>query len=126
MAAAEHAADLIGEGVLHMVHVRPEIDLPATDPGAWSEIYESGAETLMSEWAAKLRKVHPAVRIETTLLRGHAPTVLLGFADRIGADLIAVGQHGRGVVDRFLFGSVAQAMVRSAHSAVLVAPPTSN
>ena len=42
----------------------------------------------------------------------------------VAADLIAVGQHGHGVVDRFLFGSVAQAMVRSAQCAVLVAPPT--
>jgi nucleotide-binding universal stress UspA family protein len=110
--------------VLHIVHVRPEIDVPATDPSAWSSVYESGAEVLMAQLAAELRKTHPDVRIETTLLRGHVSTVLLDFADRIAADLIAVGQHGHGAIDRFLFGTVAQAMVRSARCAVLVAPPT--
>lgn len=124
LTAARCAANLIGEGVLHIVHVRPEIDLPATDPSAWSEIYESGADTLLADLANDLRQEHANIRMETTLLRGHVPTVLLDFADRIPADLIAVGQHGHGVVDRFLFGSVAQAMVRTAHCAVLVAPPT--
>ena len=124
LAAARSAASVIGEGVLHIVHVRPEIDLPATDPSAWSEIYESGADTLLAKVAEELRRGHPEIRMETTLLRGHVAPVLLDFANRMSADLIAVGQHGHGVVDRFLFGSVAQAMVRSAQCAVLVAPPT--
>jgi len=123
LAAARGAASVIGEGTLRVVHVRPEIDLPATDPSAWSEIYESGADTMLARLADELRKAHAGLHVETTLLRGHVPTVLLDYADRISVDLIAVGQHGYGVVDRFLFGSVAQAMVRAAHCAVLVAPP---
>lgn len=123
LAAARSAATVIGEGTLRVVHVRPEIDLPATDPSAWSEIYESGADTLLARLADELRKAHAGLHVETTLLRGHVATVLLDYADRMSVDLIAVGQHGHGVVDRFLFGSVAQAMVRSAHCAVLVAPP---
>ncbi|MFL5615058.1 MAG: universal stress protein, partial [Gemmatimonadaceae bacterium] len=125
LTAARTAATVIGEGILNIVHVCPEVDVPATDPRVWSEVYESGAEALMAQLAKELRGGHPDVRVETTLLQGHAPAVLLDVADRFAADLIAVGQHGNGAVDQFLFGSVAQAMVRSAHCAVLVAPPTS-
>jgi nucleotide-binding universal stress UspA family protein len=123
LAAARSAATVIGEGTLRLVHVRPEIDLPATDPGAWSAIYESGADALLAQLTEELGKAHPSLHVETTILRGHVPTVLLDFAARMRAELIAVGQHGHGVVDRFLFGSVANAIVRSAPCAVLVAPP---
>lgn len=126
LTAARAAAEVIGEGVLHLVHVRPEIDIPATDPGAWSDVYESGVRALMTKLTQELRGSHPDVRTDSTLLQGHAPTRLLEFADRVVADLVAVGQHGHGVVDRFLFGSAAQAIVHSARCSVLVAPPTSH
>ena len=103
-------ADKVLDRVRADLSVRPEIDLPATDPSAWSAIYEAGADTLLARLADELRNAHPGLRIETDLLRGHAPTVLLEYADRMAVDLIAVGQHGHGVVDLFLFGSVAQAM----------------
>ena len=122
-AAAHSAAEVIGDGVLHILHIRPEIDLPATDPTAWSEVYESGAQSLMTRIAEELKASHPHVRTTTTLLQGHVPAVLLHYAEHVTADLIAVGQHGHGAVDRFLFGTVAQAVVRSARCAVLVAPP---
>lgn len=122
-AAARTAANLISTGTLHLVHVRPEIDIPATDPSAWAEVYESGARTLMRRLVDELRQSHPELEITTTLLRGHPSKVLLDRADDLRADLIALGQHGHGAVERFLFGSVAHAIVRSAKCAVLVAPP---
>ena len=123
LTAARRAASLIGSGVLHVLHVRPEIDIPATDPGAWSEIYQLGASALMTKLTTDLETEFPELQVETAFDRGHAPTMLLAYADRVHADLIAVGQHGHGVVDRFLFGSVAQEMVRSAHCTVVVTPP---
>jgi nucleotide-binding universal stress UspA family protein len=124
LAAARSAAAVIGDGVLHIVHIRPEIDLPATDAGAWSAVYESGAQSLMTKLADELQSRHPDVRTTTNLLRGDVPSVLLDYADRTEAELIAVGQHGHGVVDRFLFGSVARAIVHAAPCTVLVAPAT--
>ena len=123
LTAARRAASLIGSGVLHVLHVRPEIDIPATDPDAWGEIYQLGASALMTKLTTDLETEFPELQIETAFDRGHAPTVLLEYAGRVHADLIAVGQHGHGVVDRFLFGSVAQEMVRSAHCTVVVTPP---
>lgn len=123
LTAARRAASVIGDGVLHVLHVRPEIDIPATDPDAWGEIYQLGAAALMTKLTTDLETEFPELQIETAFDRGHAPTVLLAYANRVHADLIAVGQHGHGVVDRFLFGSVAQEMVRSAECMVVVTPP---
>jgi nucleotide-binding universal stress UspA family protein len=123
LTAVRRAATLLGDGVLHVLHIRPEIDIPATDPDAWGEIYQLGAAALMTKLTTDLETEFPGLRVETVFDRGHAPTTLLAYADRVHADLIAVGQHGHGVVDRFLFGSVAQEMVRSAQCAVVVTPP---
>jgi len=123
LTAVRRAASLLGEGVLHLLHIRPEFDIPATDPDSWGEIYQLGAAALMTKLTTDLETEFPGLRVETAFDRGHASTILLAYADRVHADLIAVGQHGHGVVDRFLFGSVAQEMVRSAKCAVVVTPP---
>lgn len=120
--AARAASRLVQNGVLHLVHVRPAPDLPATDPAAWSEVYETGAATLMKQLATELSERDVDVRIEWTLLHGRPADVILEYANRTAADLIAVGQHGHGAVERFLFGTVAHALVRNAHCPVLVAP----
>ena len=120
--AARAAAAIIANGTLHLVHVRPEIDLPAADPEAWSAMYDAGARALLTQLASEIHERHPGVRTDAQIRRGHAATVLQDYVNEIGADFVATGQHSRSVVDRFLFGSVANAMVRGARCGVLVAP----
>ena len=122
IAAAHNAASLIDAGVLHLVHVRPEIDVPATDPDAWSAIYESGARDLMTQLGRDLREEHYGIHVQMTLATGHPAETLLDQAERLGTDLIAIGQHSHGTVERLLFGSVAHAVVRAANCAVLISP----
>jgi nucleotide-binding universal stress UspA family protein len=120
--SARAAANIVAEGVMHLVHVRPEIDIPATDPSAWADLYESGARALLTRLAKELGEEHPGLRFETALGRGHAAEAVLDYADGVNAELIAVGQHAHGAVERLLFGSVASGIVRAAHCSVLVAP----
>jgi nucleotide-binding universal stress UspA family protein len=122
IAAAHSAASLIDAGVLHLVHVRPEIDVPATDPDAWSDIYESGARDLMERLGRDLREEQYGIHVEMKLAKGHPAETLLDQAERLGVDLIAIGQHSHGTVERLLFGSVAHAIVRAANCAVLISP----
>lgn len=123
LTAARRAAKLIGKGLIYVVHVGPDIDVHTGGPGPWGEVYEQGAEALMRKITSELEGEFPDVRFETAFERGHPATVLITYAQWVRADLIVVGQHGHGAVDRFLFGSVAQEVVRSAPCTVLVNPP---
>jgi len=60
--------------------------------------------------------------VETFLLRGDPSREILGFADRVNADLICTGSHGHGFFSRMLLGSVATRVVRGAHCSVLGVP----
>ena len=53
-------------------------------------------------------------RIETSLLEGPPSTKIIEYADDVGCDLIVMGTHGRGGLNRLLLGSVAERVVRSA------------
>jgi len=43
-------------------------------------------------------------------------------AERVGADAICVGSHGRGALARAVLGSVSQALLGRTHRPVLVVP----
>jgi nucleotide-binding universal stress UspA family protein len=55
-----------------------------------------------------------------------APVVakeILLLADRVGADLIVLGTHGRSGFDRLVFGSVAEKVLRTSKLPVMTVPP---
>ena len=52
------------------------------------------------------------------IIEGHPKQVLLDEAEKWGADLIVVGSHGRRGLDRFLLGSVSQAVALHAKCSV--------
>ena len=53
---------------------------------------------------------------------GDVATAIIGVADDIDADVIAMGTRGRGGTKAFLLGSVSRAVVEHADRAVLVVP----
>jgi nucleotide-binding universal stress UspA family protein len=61
---------------------------------------------------------HP-IDVEYRTNEGDAAEEILRMADAIGADLIVMGTHGRTGLRRLLAGSVATAVLRGAHCAVL-------
>ncbi|HEX9105535.1 MAG TPA: universal stress protein [Polyangia bacterium] len=58
---------------------------------------------------------------DVRFVEGHPRTVLLATARAEGADLVAVGTHGRTGFRHLVFGSVAEAVIRNAPVDVLVA-----
>jgi nucleotide-binding universal stress UspA family protein len=62
----------------------------------------------------------PGVELQRVLAVGRPAAVLCGAAGELGAALIVVGSHGRRGFERFLLGSVAEAVVRQAPCPVLV------
>ncbi len=58
------------------------------------------------------------LKITTQVISGSPKQTILEEAEAFDADLIVVGSHGRGMVERFLLGSVSQAVALHAHCSV--------
>lgn len=123
--AAEYAADLVDkyDARLYLLHVIYDITKDTGFYGSrldldalYAEVKQSASDelaSLESEIFASAGKVDQVVKI------GSPADVILTFAEEEGIDLIVMGTHGRKVLDRMLFGSTAQRVVRRAHSPVL-------
>jgi nucleotide-binding universal stress UspA family protein len=116
--AAQTALDAVGEdGVVELVHVMPDeqngtFTIPA------QELRERSARRRLVVLGDRLA-VPTGVTLRHSVLRGRAAPVLLDYARRVSADLIATGTHGRGFVARAVLGSVAGKLLRGAPCAVL-------
>ena len=62
-------------------------------------------------------------RIVTHLAVGSPQREILQMAANLEADVVVVGSHNRGTVQRWLLGSVSEQVVRKARCAVIVARP---
>lgn len=120
--ALEYAAALAAQidAKIHLVHA---ITVPLNgvrEVSYGSAVIESTAKEVqagLDKLAARFReRVSMApVRVEV----GDAREVIDQVAEKIGAELIVMGTHGRRGVKRMLLGSVAESVVRSAPCPVL-------
>lgn len=78
------------------------------------------ASVAVEKAAAKLRGGDESrkLKVTTKVLSGSPKRLILEEADAFGADLIVVGSHGQGALERFLLGSVSQAVALHAKCSV--------
>jgi nucleotide-binding universal stress UspA family protein len=76
------------------------------------------AESLVAHTAKVLRDA--GFQVTTTIETGSAKSLIVDTAARWPADLIIVGAHGRKGLDRFLLGSVSEAVTHHAACSVQV------
>jgi nucleotide-binding universal stress UspA family protein len=84
--------------------------------------WEGLCETLRDEGEAALDAAAESagdVPHERHLLEGGPSREITAYATRSDADLVVMGTHGRGGIDRILLGSVAERVVRSSSVPVL-------
>jgi nucleotide-binding universal stress UspA family protein len=82
------------------------------------------AESLVLQTAGCLESA--GFHVTTSVSEGDARTKILDFAERWKPDLIVVGSHGRKGLDRFLLGSVSEAVARHAHCSVQIVRPNAS
>ena len=111
--AATHGAELTVLSVARLLDIADEVETEAVIEN--SRRYHRG---LLAELkplaAAKAVKAHFEVAV------GHPAEQIIYHADKLGADLIVVGDRGRSRFARLLLGSVSKQVVQYAGRAVLV------
>lgn len=79
------------------------------------------AQTIIDRAIQTLKpKLNKTIALDAAIIPGPARTVILDEAEDWGADLIVLGSHGYRAWERFLLGSVSQAVVSHAKCSVEV------
>jgi nucleotide-binding universal stress UspA family protein len=123
--AAQAALLVVAEGgTVTLTHV-----LPPAVPIEWlkaapDEDRAADMHALFDVLREEIGSVVPeGVRLDTQLAAGDTLEAILSSTTALGADLIAVGTNGPGIITRAFVGSVAESVLHGAEQAVLVAPP---
>ncbi len=80
----------------------------------------SGAEKSMEAFVAEN---FSGIKVEGKIISGYAAQEILNYATNNEIDLIIMGTHGRTGIDRMLFGSVAEKVVKAATMPVMTIRP---
>jgi nucleotide-binding universal stress UspA family protein len=121
-AMAQRLAGALGSELV-LVHVLVEAPLWGEGPFSMDrvrEVFEAArkwAGERLAEWAGQARGKGLTVRLTLRTGAPHEEIVALATDER--ADLVVIGTHGRGGVNRALLGSVADRVVRLAPCPVL-------
>lgn len=106
--------------VLHVLTpIRPlmgEMGAQIGDTIALEQAQLTEANTLVDEVAQRLRVAR--LNVSTAVEEGDPKTKIIDHAAQWHADLIVLGSHGRKGFDRFLLGSVSEAVARHASCSV--------
>ncbi len=81
---------------------------------------KAGAEKSMNE---VVRTNFPGLKVSGRVVMGYPPETIIEVAEAEDVDLIIMGTHGRKGVDRIIFGSVAEKVVKSSKIPVLTIRP---
>jgi universal stress protein A len=125
-AACELAAHFDSE--ICLVYVVPTIPLPTSDPAYDFELPEY-EKILHDDAVSKLRNLRegitqPGLAATTIVGHGQAADEIVIIAEREKVDLIVIATHGSTGLRHFVFGSVAEKVVRLAPCAVLTLKAT--
>ena len=121
--AVEHAIDLAEEhdATIHALYV---VNSASFSSLPMESSWESVASMMNKEGEAALDDVEGiaeerGVTVERALVDGNPSREIVRYAEDEDCDLVVMGTHGRGGIDRLLLGSVTEKVVRSSSVPVL-------
>ncbi len=123
----EIAQQFRAEVVLLRVLAPDPIAMAAGAGPQYLDLHEMREQRELSEAESYLRGIRAAwqrkgVATEIHVAVGAPPEMILKVAGGVNADLIAMSTHGRSGLDRFLYGSVAEAVLRGTQVPLLLIP----
>lgn len=126
VAEAAREVALKFDAEVFIVYIAPSMiqyeifDLPAASLPQLVGNIVSGAEKTMAEF---VDKHFFGVRATGKVISGDAANSIVSLAQSEKADLIIMGTHGRQGLNRLLFGSVAEKVVKTSHVPVMTIRP---
>lgn len=121
VAGAQLAARLMpASGSVTLVHTSI-FAKATTEPGSVMDLYSTGAHDRLERIAKQITRATKR-RVKTMLTDGPVAEVLTSVAESAKGDLIALGSHERGLIDRLLIGSVRSEILRRSGCPVLIVP----
>jgi len=120
--AAEQLASLLG-AQLRLLHVVEPFRMTHLGPDQWDEgAYYRSSQQSFDRFASPFKAIAKQDRVIRT---GLAAEAIAEEAGAWQADLVVVGSHGKGWVDRILIGSTTQRLVTELPTSILVVPARS-
>lgn len=107
--------------LLRVVEPIPPEAPPALDFEAFQKAGLKAAEKYLAKIKTRLSK--EGLKVEAKVVTGRPAEIVTDFAQREKVDLIALATHGRSGISRWVFGSVADKLVRSSSAPVLLIRP---
>ena len=124
VSAAIGFARIIPGAEVHIIHVLQNLAqataLVGTSPVPPAVELRDAGRALLERHGRAVLATCPQMRVVTHLSEGTAWRRIVQLATNLQADLIMVGTHDYGVVERFVLGSVAASVVEKASCPVLV------
>lgn len=115
-----------GRGTGQVVLLRVVEPLPAgTPPAIDFELVQKAGVKAAEEYLARIKAElsKEGLNVEAKVLTGRPAETITEFAQRNKVDLITLATHGRSGISRWVFGSVADKLVRSSSAPVLLIRP---
>jgi len=123
---ADHALEVARS--LARDHQARIVLMHAATPVAAVEVYidQADIDAIRSQARRQLEAIAARITevpVETDVLIGEPGRMIVELAEKLSADLVVMGTHGRGGVSRLLLGSVADYVLRHAPCPVLTIKP---
>jgi nucleotide-binding universal stress UspA family protein len=80
------------------------------------------AETAVARVREIAERMDAGVPVDTAVVEGKPSREIVRYAEGEGCDLVVMGTHGRGGIDRLLLGSVAESVIRASSIPVTAVP----
>jgi nucleotide-binding universal stress UspA family protein len=96
---------------------------PPIDMVSLSTVFPNALEKMTEALEARAARVREAgITCDVELMEGSAHVEIVAFAEKVGAELIVIGTHGRGGLAHAVLGSVTERVIHRATSPILVVP----
>ncbi len=109
--------------LLHVVQLPETYGGYVVLPPSLGDAVEKARESVLLDLENLKKEYFEGVDVELEVVSGYPPEVILDTITKFNADLLVLGTHGRKGLDLFLFGSVAERVLKSTKITVMTVRP---